>query len=161
MPALSPNAQKLCVSNIMRVTQHEATTERHRDGVQELIRVLNISKQTGGRGKEARKFLFELRCDLLASSEQIVVNLTHSFLPDAYFAFISPRFMEVPIDPRALVLRFKLGNTKKAPFSCLELLDENEVCLPWTTVDSKDDGYKKCGKHSVLRNRRFSGPKNR
>ena len=59
MPALSPNAQKLCVHNIIRVTQYEATTERHRDAVQELIRVSNIAKQTGARGKEAREFLIE------------------------------------------------------------------------------------------------------
>ena len=146
MPALSPNAQKLCVSNIIRVTQYEATTKQHRDAVQEVTRVCNIAKQTGARGEEAREFLFELRCDLLASSDQIVVNSTHSFLPDAYFSFISPRFMEVPDDPRALVLRFKLGNTKKAPFSCLELCDQNKVCLPWTTIDSREDGYQKCGK---------------
>ena len=143
MPALAPNAQKLCVTNVMRVTQHEATTEDHRNVVQELIRVLNISKQSGPRGEVARKFLYELKRDLLAASDQIVVKFTHSFLPVAYFAFISPRFMEVPTDPRALVLRFKLGNTKKAPFSCLELLDENEVCLPWTTVDLKDDGFRR------------------
>ena len=146
MPVLSPNAQKLCVSNIIRVTQYQATTELHRDAVQELIRVSNMAKQRGSRGKEARDFLIELRCDLLAASDQIVVKSTHSFLPDAYFCFISPRFMEVPADPRALVLRFKLGNTKKAPFVCLELRDKNGICLPWTTIDSREDGYKKCGK---------------
>ena len=146
MPALAPNAQKLCVANVMLATQHEATGEVHRDAVKELTRVLNISNQTGTRGEEARKFLFQLRLDLLAAKDQIAVKFTHSLLPVAYFAFISPRFMEVPTDPRALVLRFKLGNTKKFPFTCLELLDKNEVCLPWTTVDSKKDGYKKCEK---------------
>ena len=146
MPALSPNAQKLCVPNIIRVTQYSATTKPHRDAVLEVIRVYDIAKQTGARGDEAREFLFDLKCELLACSDQIVINPTHSFLPDAYFFSISPRFMEVPDNPRALVLRWKLGNTKKAPFSCLELRDQNEVCLPWTTIDSREDGYKKCGK---------------
>ena len=71
MPALPPNALKLSVSNIIKVTQYQATTELHRDAVQELIRVSNMAKQKGSRGKDARDFLFELRCDLLACSDQM------------------------------------------------------------------------------------------
>ena len=147
MPALAPNAEKLCVANIMLVTQHQATSDNHLKAVKELKRVLNISEQDDDRGEVARKFLLQLELDLLAAKDQIVVKFKHSLLPVAYFAFISPRFMEVPVTPRALVLRFKLGNTKKYPFTCLELLDKNQVCLPWTTVDSKKDGYQQCEKH--------------
>ena len=146
MPALAPNAQKLSVANILQVTQYDATTASHYEAVQELIRVTNMAKQQGSRGQVAKKFLSELRIALLAAGAEIVVKSKHSFLPDAYLCFISPRFMEVPDDPRALVLRFKLGNTKKAPFVCLELRDKNGTCLPWTTIDSREDGYKKCGK---------------
>ena len=147
MPALAPNAEKLCVANIMLVTQYKATSDKHLKAVKELKRVLNISEQENDRGEVARKFLLQLELDLLAAKHLIVVKFRHSVLPVAYFAFISPRFMEVPVTPRALVLRIKMGNTKTFPFTCLELLDKNQECLPWTTVDSKEDGYKQCEKH--------------
>ena len=119
MPALAPNAKKLCVSNVIRVTQHEATTKDHYDAALELTRVFDISKKSGNQGDVARDFLFKLRRDLLANSDQIIVNPIHSFIPEDYFDAICPRFMDLPDDPRALVLRWKLGNTKQSPYSCL------------------------------------------
>ena len=47
MPALAPNAKKLCVANIIRVTQHLATTTFHRDAALEVARVFDIAKKIG------------------------------------------------------------------------------------------------------------------
>ena len=146
MPALAPNAEKLCAENLIYVTQDLATTPRHRDVAAEVTRVSDIAKQTGKRAEAAKAFLLKLKHELLVLGYQITVKSTHTFLPGAYFEAICPRYMDLPDHPRALVLRWKLGNTKRAPFSCLELVDANEVCLPWTTVHSGDEGYKTCAK---------------
>ena len=84
MPALAPNAQKLCVDNIILVTQELATTKFHRDAALEVARVFDIAKKTGDRADEARDFLVNLRRELLASGDQIIINPTHSFIPEGY-----------------------------------------------------------------------------
>ena len=146
MPPLAPNANKLSASNVIRVTQDKAATNEHYIAALELSRVFENSKKAGNQGEVAKAFLFKLESDLLARSDEITVKRLHYFLPKEYFEAICPRFMDLPKDPRALLLRWKVGNTKAAPYSCLELLDPKKICLPWTTVHTRGDNYTTCGK---------------
>ena len=146
MPTVAPNAKMLSVSNVIRVTQEKATSKEHYQAALEFTRVFDNSKKAGNQGELAKGFLFKLKNDLLKASDQITVKPLHSYLPKAYFDAICPRFMDLPDDPRALILRWKVGNTKLSPYSCLELLDPKKICLPWTTVHSSGDGYTTCDK---------------
>ena len=147
MPVARPQPKVLNLRNIIIVTQGQATSPGHRKAYLEVVRVDGIARnKTGERGDEAKNLLVSLRNELLGKSEQFTIELTHAHLPESYFMSMCPRYMTPPSGSRSVVLRWKIGNTKKMPFSCLELTDENNVFLPWTTVDAKEDGFKKCEK---------------
>ena len=148
MPATGPDVKKLNVDHLIMVTQGLATTTVHRDAFQEVVRVVDIAaNKKGARGDEAKAILINLKSELLAQSLNIVIELTHTFIPDSYFLAMSPRYLTPPAGSQFSMLRFKIGNTKKLPFSCLELKDKNNIFLPWMTVDSKEGGHRKCSMH--------------
>ena len=145
MPVAGPCLKKLSLTNIFLVTQGNATSTEHRNAYLEIVRVDEIARtKTGERADHAKTFLVSLRNELLARDDHFIIELTHTYLPESYFMAICPRFMLPPSGPRSLVLRWKIGNTKKVPFSCLELKDQNNIFLPWTTIHTKDDSFKKC-----------------
>ena len=146
MPITGPCTKKLNVQNVLLVTQVNATTPKHREAFLEVFRVDDIAKnKTGKRSKEAKQFLSKLKDELLEKSDEMSIKRTHVYWPDSYFLAMCPRYMKPPGGSKSLILRWKIGNTKKFPFSCLELKDENGVFLPWTTIHTKFDGFKKCG----------------
>ena len=149
MPAAWPNVDKfLNVANLIDVTQFNATSKEHRDTFGEIIRVADIAENNDGvRGAAAVEVLKDLKDSLLAKFEDIVIENHHAILPEEYFVALNPRFLNPPKGSKFSMLRIKLGNTKKLPYSCLELRSKEGTYLPWMTVDAKESGYLKCDSH--------------
>ena len=113
MPVARPQLEELNLWNIIIVTQGQATSPGHRKAYLEVVRVDDIARtKTGERGDEAKNLLVSLRNELLANSEQFIIELTHAYLPESYFMSMCPRYMTPPSGSRSLVLRWKIGNTK-------------------------------------------------
>ena len=147
MPFVRPKKKLLNLYNIMLVTQKDATTPAHRKAYQEVVRVDGIAKNRRGvLGKEAEELLLLLTKELLGDGVQFTIELTHPYFPVSYFLAVCPRYMDPPSSARSVVLRWKMGRTRELPYSCLELVDKNQVFLPWFTVDAKDGGFEKCDK---------------
>jgi hypothetical protein len=149
MPATGPNVEKfLNVDNLIMVTQSYATTRVHRDTFHEVARVVGIAaNKEGARGEEAEEVLNNLKNNLLAQSVNIVIEQTHACIPKEYFVAMSPRYLTPPPGSQFSMLRLKIGNTKRLPYTCLELQSKNNTFLPWMTVDSKESGHHKCNMH--------------
>ena len=130
MPVLAPNAELLCAENLNYVTQDLATTPQHRAVAAEVARVADMARQTGERAETAKAFLLKLKHDILVLGDQITVKSTHTFLPVAYFEAISPRYMDLPNHPRALVLGWKLGNTKRLLSAVWNWLMQTKSAFP-------------------------------
>ena len=133
------------MKNVLEVTQKKATTVEHRSAFQEAVRVFGIARnKKGKRAEDAALFLESLKRELLNRCGQIVIRSTHLYWPQEYFIAMGPRFMQPPSGTKSLMLRWKIGNTQQLPFSCLELRDANDVFMPWTTIHTKNDGFRKC-----------------
>ena len=97
MPALAPNAEKLCVANIMLVTQYKATSDKHLKAVKELKRVLNISEQDNDRGEVAREFfvrfawLVTQSVILVTDVFEVEINAANPWLIGLFYRSLTPR----------------------------------------------------------------------
>ena len=148
MPASVPDEEEFNGVELILVTQLAATQPIHRITYKEVARITDMAKNRKGiLGEKAKEALRRVKSEVLAHSMEIVIKWKHSFLPDSYFQAISPRYLRQPEGSRFSMLRFKIGNTKRMPFTCLELRNKSDICLPYMTIDSKEGGHQKCLKH--------------
>ena len=86
MPATGPDENKLNADHLIMVTQGLATMPVHRDTFQEVVRVVDMAaNRKGALGEEAKAILIHVKSELLAQSVNIVIEWTHTFIPDSYF----------------------------------------------------------------------------
>ena len=79
MPATGPDVTKLNVDHLIMVTQGLATTTIHRETFHEVVRVVDMAaNKKGARGDEAKAILINLKSELLAQSQHIIIE------PDPY-----------------------------------------------------------------------------
>jgi len=148
MPATVPDEEEFNGVELILVTQLAATQPIHRATYKEVARITDMAKNRKGKlGEKAKEALRRVKSEVLASSTEIVIKWKHVFIPDSYFKSISPRYLRQPAGSRFSMLRFKIGNTKRMPFTCLELRNKSGTCLPYMTIDSKEGGHLKCSQH--------------
>ena len=149
MPATWPNVDKfLNVANMINVTQYCATTSKHRETYQEITRVSGIAVTNDGvRGATAVEVLNDLKNSLLAEPDDVVIENIHVDIPEEYFVALNPRFLKPSEGSQFSMLRLKIGNTKKLPYTCLELRSKEGTFLPWMTVDATQSDHHKCNSH--------------